>query len=125
MLYILCPLIILLILFILYVSGFIALQQKRAVMFVASVNGAKARFSSCTGKITRIVWFREKREYRILFEKTIDKGSVDISLYDREGNSLIHGGKDEAYAFSPEPGKRYRLCIQMQKASGKYQIRIV
>ena len=112
-------------LYLLYESGIIALQSKRAMLFTASMNGMKAKFSSCTGKITRIVRFKEKREYTVRFEKNAEKGAVQLILTDREGHALIDSGEEESYTLSPEPGKRYTLCIRMEKASGRYKIEIL
>ena len=112
-------------LYLLYESGIIALQSKRAMLFAASLNGMKAKFSSCTGKITRIVRFREKREYTVRFERSAEKGAVLLALTDREGHTLIESGEEESYTLSPEPGKRYKLCVRMEKASGSYKIEIL
>lgn len=117
--------VIFLALYLLYEFGFIALQSKRAMLFTASINGMKARFGSCTGKITRVVRFREQKEYTIRFEKTVEKGSVRLSLYDSEKTALIESGEEETYALSPVPGKRYIMCVRMEKASGSYRIDIL
>lgn len=116
--------VIFLVLYLLYESGFIALQSKRAMLFTASINGMKARFGSCTGKITRVVRFREQKEYTIRFEKTTQKGSVRLFLYDSEKNAVIESGEEETYTLSPVPGKRYIMCVRMEKASGSYRIDI-
>ena len=112
-------------LYFLYESGVIAFQSKRAMLFAASINGMKAKFGSCTGKITRIVRFKEKREYTVRFERSAEKGAVLLALTDREGHTLIESGEEESYTLSPEPGKRYKLCIRMEKASGSYKIVIL
>lgn len=111
-------------LYFLYEFGLLAVHNKRAVLFTSSVNGSKARFSSCTGKITRVIRFKEKREYVIRFEKTVEKGEVRLFLYDGRSNALIEFGQKDAYAFAPVPGKRYKLCVRMEKASGSYRIEI-
>jgi len=111
-------------LYLLYEFGFIALQSKRAMLFSSSINGMKAKFGSCTGKITRIVRFKEQKEYMIRFEKTTQKGSVRLFLYDSEKNALIESGEEETYTLSPVPGKRYKMCVRMEKASGNYKIEI-
>ncbi len=124
MFYIMILLIAFLALYLLYEFGFIALQSKRAMLFVASGNGSKAKFSSCTGKITRIVRFKEQKEYTIRFVRTVEKGVVAFTLYDGEKNAIIESGEEEAYTLSPVPGKRYKMCIRMEKASGNYKIEI-
>lgn len=112
-------------LYLLYESGLIALQSKRAMLFTSSINGMKARFAGCTGKITRIVRFKEARTYTIRIQTSVDKGSVFISLSDPEGNKLIECGEEETCVLSPVAGKRHKLCVQMEKASGNYKIEIV
>lgn len=111
-------------LYLLYEFGFIALQSKRAMLFTASVNGMKAKFTGCTGKITRIVRFKDSKEYIIRIDKTAEKGVVAFSLYDSEKNAVIESGEEDTYALTPVPGKRYKLCVQMEKASGSYRIEI-
>lgn len=111
-------------LFFLYESGFIALQSKRAMLFTASMNGMKARFGSCTGKITRIIRFKEKREYTLRLESSLEKGSVSFSLIDREGNTLLESGETGDHTFTPVPGTRCKLRILINKASGSYKIHI-
>ncbi|MBQ2433896.1 MAG: hypothetical protein II266_05655, partial [Clostridia bacterium] len=59
------------------------------------------------------------------FEKNAEKGTVLLSLTDREGHTLIDSGEEETYTLSPVPGKRYTLCVRMEKASGSYKIEIV
>ncbi len=117
--------VIFLVLYLLYESGLIALQSKRAVLFTSSINGMKAKFTGCTGKITRIVRLKEARTYIIRFQKSADKGSVFLSLTDPEGNKLIEGGEEETFTLSPVPGKRHKLSVHMEKASGNYKIEIV
>lgn len=124
MFYIIILLIAFLALYLLYESGFIALQNKHAMLFTASINGMKAKFGGCTGKITRVVRFREQKEYIIHFERTVEKGSVRLCLYDGENNALIESGEKETYALSLIPGKRYKICIQLDKATGSYHIDI-
>ena len=111
-------------LYLLYEFGFIALQSKRAMLFTASMNGMKARFGSCTGKITRVIRFKEKREYTLRLESSLEKGSVSFSLIDREGNTLLESGETGDHTFTPVPGMRCKLCILINKASGSYKIHI-
>ncbi len=117
--------VIFLILYLFYFFGFIAVQQKRAMLFSGSLNGSNAKFSACTGKISRIVRFKEEKEYTIRFEKKVDKGSVWISLTDFKGDALIKCSDNESYVFTPVPKKRYKMCIHMDRASGSYRIDIL
>lgn len=81
------------VLYLLYNFGFIAIQQKRAVFFTASLNGSSAKFSGCTGKITRIVRFRESGNRVIRFQKSAEKGAISISLFDQHGNRSFQTAK--------------------------------
>lgn len=112
------------IIYFLYESGVIAIRSKRSLRFFGSINGSYADFSCCTGEIRRKLRFKENTEYTILFEKTELKGSILISLYDKEGRALLESFEGDAFTFSPEPGKRYKMCIRMKRASGSYRIRI-
>ena len=117
-------LIILLALYLLYELGLIALQRKRAMLFTSSINGSRAKFSSCTGTITRIIRIKESGNHEISFRKSSEKGSICISLFDHNGNTLISNGEDETYCVCLSAGKRYKLCVQMEKATGNYEIEI-
>lgn len=113
---------VLIVLYLLYNFGFIAIQQKRAVFFTASLNGSSAKFSGCTGKITRIVRFRESGNRVIRFQKSAEKGAISISLFDQHGNALISNGEEEIYSVAMDAKKRYKLRVLMKKATGNYSI---
>lgn len=110
--------------YLLYNFGFIAVQQKRALLFTASMNGLRAKFSGCTGKITRIVRFKKSGNHTLRFQKSAEKGAIAVSLFDPHGNALISEGEEEIYSIPAEAGKRYKLRILLVKATGSYSIEI-
>ena len=59
--------IVLLITYYLYVNGYVFVSSKRAVLFIGSKGGKKARFVSCTGYIKRAVKFKENRLCQFTF----------------------------------------------------------
>ena len=43
----------------LYINGYLVTNAKRAVMYIGSLGGRKATFTSCTGYTKRVIKFRE------------------------------------------------------------------
>lgn len=109
--------------YILYINGYLVIQSKRAIMFVGSGRGKKARFSGCTGYIKRVVKFEENREYYFSLSTELSKGEVSVELLDRNGKSVLplDCSKGTGYIMA-EARRRYDLVIRFQSASGKYEL---
>ena len=123
---ILIPLLALLIFLVyLYEKGIIAMQRKAAVLFSASLNANSAKFSRCTGTLTRILRFRDSAERNIIFTKALSGGSVDFEITGRKNEVLLASDEKEEYVFTPESAKRYKLKIHIKSATGSYALRII
>ena len=116
--------VIFLALYLLFESGIIALQSKRALLFTASINGMKAKFGSCTGKITRIVRFRDSAPKKITYSRTLEKGDVHFKIFDCHKNVVLSSDNKDIYFFTPDAGKKYTFAVFLEKASGQYKIDI-
>ena len=110
-------------LLLLYGNGYLVLQSKRAVMYIGSKRGKKAKFSSCTGYTKRVVKFKESREYHFCLTTELSAGEVTVELLERKGqpvlclDSYVSEGN-----FSADAEKKYHLVIRFESASGSYEI---
>ena len=109
--------------YLLYINGYLVTSAKRAVLFVGSLRGNKATFSSCTGYMRRIVRFRSSRTYRFLLDAELTKGEIVIELLDAARQQVVRlNSRSSSAAVSVEKGKRYYLVFHFQSASGKYTL---
>ena len=105
----------------LYLGGFLAVQSKRAVLFVGSLKGNSARFSSCTGFTRRVIRFRDSRPYSVTFSPELTGGSVSLEILDSaKQRVLCLDGSIPGGSVPAEKGKRYYLVIRFQSATGSY-----
>ena len=110
--------------FSLYEKGILALQSKSALFFSASVNGGKAKFSRCTGRIMRILRFKTNAPVRIVFERDLSQGSASFDILERKAGKILVSDEREEYIFTPEASKRYKLTVYLKQAAGNYEMRI-
>ena len=110
-------------LYLLYVGGYLVINSKSAVMYIGSRRGKRARFSDCNGYIKRVVKFKENREYHFVLSTELSKGEVSVELLDRCGISVLcldsSVGKG---SITPEVKRRYDLVIRFESASGSYEL---
>ena len=107
----------------LYAHGLIAVQSKRAMLFMGSVRGGNARFSGCTGYVMRRFPVKESRAYRFEMNLTLSSGEVWMELQDRNKKTLLRldhrNSSGEVYL---ERGEKYRLVIRYKRASGEHRL---
>lgn len=106
----------------LYECGVIAIRSKAAVFFAGTIDGRKASFSSCTGKIWRVIRFSHTGEYGFSLSGEIEKGEIELTLRDAAGQERLKLGNGESAVFTAEKGKRCRICIRLAQATGKYEV---
>ena len=75
--------------YLLYVGGYLVINSKSAVMYIGSRRGKRAQFSGCNGYIKRVVKFKENREYHFVLSTELSKGEVSVELWDRSGMSVL------------------------------------
>ena len=103
----------------LYRYGFMAIQIKRAVLYIGLPNGA--RFSSCTGFTKRIVRFKSGKTYQITFEPDLTDGDISAEIYDVSKQTAVRLNSEiREGCIHAEKGKRYYLMIRFQSATGSY-----
>lgn len=107
--------------YLLYINGFLVINAKRAVMYVGSMRGNKATFSSCTGYTKRVIRFRENKTYRLVFNSELTQGDVSAELLDSAKQLVIClNSKARSGDINVERGKRYYLIFRFKSATGNY-----
>ena len=109
--------------YLLYINGYLVANYKRAVMFIGSRRGKKARFSNCTGYIKRVIRFEENRKYHFVLSTDLSTVEVSMDLLDRTGQSVLSLDRNVSEgSITAETKKRYELIIRFQSASGSYEL---
>ena len=110
-------------LFLLYRRGVIPISSKRALLFYGSAGGKSANFTSCTGRIQRILRVAESRNYHFQLRSSLSKGELSLMLSDSGKEILLHldNHLPEGNVWL-EKGRRYTLKIQFDHASGSYDL---
>ena len=110
--------------YILYINGLLSIQSKRAVLYIGSLKGNSARFSSCTGYSKRVIRFRDSRRYCVVFDCELSKGDVSVEILNSAKQTMVclNSGIPNGI-INVEKGKRYYLLIRFQSATGRYTLR--
>ena len=110
--------------YLLYINGFLSIQSKRAILYVGSLRGNRAKFVSCTGYTKRIIRFEESKTYRIVLNAELSAGKLSVAILDSEKKKLFllnrHIQNGVIYA---EKGKRYYLVFRFKSATGNYSLK--
>lgn len=105
----------------LYTNGYLVINAKRALVYVGSMGGRKASFTSCTGYTKRVVTFRESGSVDFRFDLELSKGDVAMELLDASKNCILRLDPAVQHAQIPiEAKKRYYLVFRFHSASGRY-----
>ena len=109
--------------YLLYINGFLAIQSKRAILYVGSLKGNSARFSSCTGYSKRVIRFRDSRAYFVVFDSDLTKGDVLVEILNSAKQTVVCLNCNTPNGrINVEKGKRYYLLIHFQSATGRYTL---
>ena len=107
-----------------YINGILAIQSKRAIVYIGSLKGNKAKFVSCTGYTKRIIRFEENKTYRIVLNTELSAGKLSITFLDSEKNNLFSLTRNaENGVIYAEKGKRYYLIVRFKSATGNYVLK--
>lgn len=113
--------VICIVVYVLYIRGILVVQSKRAVVYIGSLRGNRARFSSCTGFTRRIIRFRDSRPYCVTFHSELTGGNVVLEILDSAKRTVLClDGDTGSGTVQAEKGKRYYLVIRFQSATGNY-----
>lgn len=100
------------------------ISSKRAFMFLGSKRGKRARFSSCTGYIKRVIKFKESKIYNIDFKLELEKGEVVLELLDAKKQVILSLNKSECSKIKVESRQRYYMILRFKSAAGSYEVNI-
>lgn len=105
----------------LYINGYLVTNAKRAVMYIGSLGGRKATFTSCTGYTKRVIKFRESGSVYFNLELEITKGEVTMELIDATKQCILQlGNTHRSSVIHIDAKKRYFLVFRFKSASGSY-----
>lgn len=109
--------------YLLYINGFLTVQSKRAVLYVGSLKGNSARFSSCTGYTKRVIRFKESKVYCVGFDSKLIGGDVSAEILDSTKHTVIYLNLNTPNGnIHAEKGKRYYLVVRFHSATGSYTL---
>ena len=111
------------VMYLLYRSGWMVLSSKSAVTFVGSNRGKSATFSGCSGSIKWIIRCSEDREYRFFLDAALTKGNMSVSLMGPDKRELLRLTDSMPQgAVILEKGTRYTLVLRFRSATGRYAL---
>ena len=116
-------LVVCLLFYMLWVSGYLIINQKRAILYFdrrgKDSNSRKITFSSCTGYTKRVLNLSKNHLYQFSFSSDITKGTAIAEIQDKNKNVLfsldnIHPVQN----LDTSQISRYYLVFHFQKADG-------
>lgn len=84
----------------LYLNGFLVINAKTALLYIGSPrfgmrwNFTKAKFSSCSGVVKRVICLRKAGRYSFTFLSSTTKGTVFVEIQGRERNVIATLDRD-------------------------------
>lgn len=109
--------------YVLYINGYMVLNNKKALVYVGSNKRKSARFSSCNGYIKRVVKFKQSKTYHFEFHSEIEKGDVSIELFDRNKSKVLLLTQENCHAdIQLYENSRYYLVYRFKSATGKFDL---
>ena len=115
------PIIMCTVFYLLYINGYLVINAKRALIYIGSMGGRKATFTSCTGYTKRVVKFKESKDIHFHFDLELTKGDVTMELLDESKQCILQLDHTNQHArIHIETKKRYYLVFRFKSASGRY-----
>ena len=109
--------------YLLYRNGYLVAQNKRALLYIGSLKGNKARFTSCTGRTRRVIRFKKDGICRLDFEPELTRGEVWVEILDSAKQQILClDSHTRSGDLSVEKGKRYYLVVHFKSATGSYSL---
>ena len=107
--------------YLLYINGYLVAQTKRALFYLGSLKGNKARFTSCTGHTKRVIRFKKDGICHLGFEPELSRGEVSVKILDSAKQpALCLDSHTRSGTFPVEKGRRYYLVDHFQSETGSY-----
>ena len=112
------------IMYLLYINGYMVMNNKKALTFIGSQRGNKASFTSCNGWMKRVVKFSESRNYAFDLDVKLSKGDMQVELLDEKKQPIMRlDGNNPKAVIEVVAGGRYYLVYRFNKASGNYLLK--
>lgn len=112
--------------YVLYINGYMTFNAKRAVTFIGSIRGrgrCGASFHSCSGYMKRIMRFKDSRVYRFELNANLVNGELEVEVLDRDKKTVMHlDGNTPQAEFEVDRKKRYTLIFRFQSATGDFKL---
>lgn len=112
--------------YLLWISGYMVLNAKRAVLFVGSLRGknkCEVTFSSCDGYVKKVIKFKESRGYTFNLDGEVSKGSLHVIVETRNKEKLLELTPAVKTGFLTVDEKcRYYLVLKFEKAEGRFKL---
>lgn len=110
----------------LFFLGLLPVSAKRAAMFVGGgvrSGSTKAVFTRCTGRIIRVIRFRESRSYGFRFSPQLRSGALTARILGGGGNPLLTlDAGNTTGILSARRGGLYILVLRFENATGEYHL---
>ena len=92
-------------------------------MFIGSLRGKKATFTSCNGYMKKIVKLKADYKYRLSLNTKLTNGRMTVELIDRDKQRIMQlnefiSQKD----ISVKKSGRYTLILRFFSATGSYEL---
>ena len=115
-------LIVCLLFYILWISGYLIINQKRALLYFdrrGKESSRKITFSSCTGYTKRVLNLSKNHLYQFSFSSDITKGTAIAEIQDKNKNVLFSlDNIHPVQSLDTSQISRYYLVFRFQKADG-------
>lgn len=112
--------------YILYISGYLVINAKKAVMFEGTIRGkssCKASFTSCDGTLKRIIRFKESKIYHFELISQLSKGELLVEILDSAKQPILRlDGDNQSADINVNAKQRYYMVFIFRAATGKYEL---
>lgn len=112
--------------YVLYSSGYMITGSKSAKAFVGKNRGTNAfwtQFVECSGELKKVAKFRKSKEYKFHLDVGLATGNVAVKLLDKEKNVVMLLSPELPDAtITVDKKQRYYMVYQFEEATGSYEM---
>ena len=112
--------------YVLYISGYVVFGSKSAKAFVGKNRGTNAywtQFVDCSGELKKVARFRKSREYTFRLEAGLSYGTVAVELLDKEKNVILRlTPEQQSGTIEVDKKQRYYMVYKFESATGAYEL---
>ena len=107
----------------LYNQGYMVSKSIRSVVFIGSAKGNRAKFTSCTGYIKRVIRFKEDGTYTFVLDAELSEGDMSVEVLDSTKQKIMQLNCSNPNAsITVVKNKKYYLVINFKSATGRYAL---